>query len=327
MMTQRDERSSLARRLVADRCLYGVDVNQLAVEMAKLSIWLITLAKDTPFSFLDHALKCGDSLLGVHSLDQIQQLTLSAGTRNQEPQSMFVPSDLIRTALDEASATRQELKSFVTRDIYDAARKLKLHQHADRSVSNVRLMGDLVVGMALAGGKSRSAAHDAIFEQVRLWLATRDAQRREQLIVAVKRLIGIRLDHQRMERRPIHWPIEYPEVFDSKSRGFDAIVMNPPFLGSQRTRHALGDAYREYLFSTIGRGVRGIADLCAFFLLRAAQLVSQDSTFGSLATNTVAQGDTRRVGLDQLVQEGRIYRAVRTRLWPGLANTESANFG
>ncbi len=56
-----------ARRLVADRCLYGVDKNPMAVEMAKLSLWLVTLPKDRPFTFLDHALRCGDSLLGITS--------------------------------------------------------------------------------------------------------------------------------------------------------------------------------------------------------------------------------------------------------------------
>jgi hypothetical protein len=53
-----------ARRLVAQRCLYGVDKNPFATNLAKLSLWLVTLAKEHPFTFLDHALKCGDSLVG-----------------------------------------------------------------------------------------------------------------------------------------------------------------------------------------------------------------------------------------------------------------------
>ena len=61
----RDERRLLARRLVAERCLYGVDKNPMAVEIAKLSMWLVTMAKDRPFTFLDHAFKCGDSLVGA----------------------------------------------------------------------------------------------------------------------------------------------------------------------------------------------------------------------------------------------------------------------
>src|SRR5262249_51178743 len=54
-----------ARRLVAQRCLYGVDKNPMAVEMAKLSLWLVTLAKDHPFTFVDHAFRQGDSLVGL----------------------------------------------------------------------------------------------------------------------------------------------------------------------------------------------------------------------------------------------------------------------
>ncbi|WP_313770047.1 MULTISPECIES: N-6 DNA methylase [Nostocales] len=61
----KEEPLLIARRLVAQRCLYGVDKNPFAVNLAKLSLWLVTLAKDLPFTFLDHALKCGDSLVGL----------------------------------------------------------------------------------------------------------------------------------------------------------------------------------------------------------------------------------------------------------------------
>jgi hypothetical protein len=65
-----------APKAVADRCLYGVDRDP-AVEMAKLSLWLVTLSKDRPFSFLDHALKSGDSLLGITDPDQLRALHLT----------------------------------------------------------------------------------------------------------------------------------------------------------------------------------------------------------------------------------------------------------
>src|SRR4029079_11347234 len=70
-----DERLAYARRLVAQRCLYGVDKNPLAVEMAKLSLWLLTLGKDKPFTFLDHAIRCGDSLVGVNA-EQLKTFSL-----------------------------------------------------------------------------------------------------------------------------------------------------------------------------------------------------------------------------------------------------------
>ena len=74
-----EERLLTARRLIAERCLYGVDMNPLAVELAKLSIWLITLAKNRPFGFLDHNLRCGDSLLGITSLEQLNYLDINPG--------------------------------------------------------------------------------------------------------------------------------------------------------------------------------------------------------------------------------------------------------
>ena len=87
-----DERIAIARRVVADRCLYGVDINPMAVEMAKLSLWLITLQRDRPFTFLDHALKCGDSLLGVSSIKQIENFSLRPGER----QVTFATANLCR---------------------------------------------------------------------------------------------------------------------------------------------------------------------------------------------------------------------------------------
>ncbi len=69
--TQTNDRH-YALRIVAQRCLYGVDKNPLAVEMAKLSLWLLTLAKDKPFEFLDHAIRCGDSLVGIHNIEQLR---------------------------------------------------------------------------------------------------------------------------------------------------------------------------------------------------------------------------------------------------------------
>src|SRR6202044_1473851 len=78
-----EERVLIARRLVAERCLYGVDKNPMAVEMAKLSLWLITLAKDRPFSFVDHALRTGDSLLGITDLGQLRVAHLDRGWHRQ----------------------------------------------------------------------------------------------------------------------------------------------------------------------------------------------------------------------------------------------------
>ncbi|MBR7679061.1 hypothetical protein KDA82_40245, partial [Streptomyces daliensis] len=68
-----------ARRQIIEHCLYGVDINPMAVEMAKLSLWLVSMDPERPFTFLDDRLVCGDSLLGVHSMEQIQSVHMKPG--------------------------------------------------------------------------------------------------------------------------------------------------------------------------------------------------------------------------------------------------------
>ena len=118
--------------------------------------------------------------------------------------------------------------------------------------------------------------------------------------------------------RPFHWPLEFPEVMDNG--GFSAVVSNPPFMGGQTLTGRLGEDVREYLISYIGRGKRGSADLCSYFLLRDLS-VARKGRVGIIATNTIAQGDTREVGLDQAVDvlHWNIYRADKSRPWEGTA--------
>ncbi|MBA3547515.1 MAG: hypothetical protein H0T76_13610, partial [Nannocystis sp.] len=121
-------------------------------------------------------------------------------------------------------------------------------------------------------------------------------------------------------RQPLHWPLAFPEVLLREPPGFDAIIGNPPFQGGQKLGGALGLDYRDYLIEHVARGRRGSADLCAYFFLRAAALLRTPGQIGLLATSTIAQGDTREVGLDQLCAGGlEIVRASPSEPWPGVA--------
>lgn len=118
----------------------------------------------------------------------------------------------------------------------------------------------------------------------------------------------------------MHWPLEFPEVFAREDGGFDAIVGNPPFLGGQRITGAMGTAYRDWLLERIADGRRGSADLVAYFFLRAWNLLREAGNFGLLAVNTIAEGDTRQVGLEAMVKAGAVvYAAYPNEPWPGAA--------
>ena len=113
----------------------------------------------------------------------------------------------------------------------------------------------------------------------------------------------------------LHWPLAVPEVMERG--GFDAIVGNPPFLGGQKLTGAMGDNVREWFVNIIAGGQQGSADIVAYFFLLALSLLNRNGVAGLIATKTVAEGATRRVGLDRMTDSGfTITRSIRSRSWP-----------
>jgi hypothetical protein len=122
------------------------------------------------------------------------------------------------------------------------------------------------------------------------------------------------------ERHFFHWPLAFPEVF--AAGGFDVILGNPPFMGGLKISEDLGDKYRDWLDATVA-SFKGIADICAAFFRRAFSALAPHGSFGLIATNSIAQGDTRLAGLTPLIrQHGQIRFANRFVKWPGRANVE-----
>lgn len=324
---EQDELLVQARRDVADRCLFGVDRDPMAVEMAKLSLWLTTLSKERPFTFVDHAVQSGDSLLGITSIDQLYAFHLDPARGKEINENLLVDLNAaIKPMVDAALDARRQLEGLPATTVRDLERKAELNQQATDGLREASIVADLIVGAALA-----SEGRDPRFEQslqvvqesVAAALNARGNDRAD--LIATLRERGQALLNQGRPagapmRQPLHWPLAFPEVF--ASGGFSALVGNPPFLGGKRISRPNGVDVREYLVRWLAAGRKGNADLVAYFFLRAACLAQN---FGLLATNTLAQGDTREVGLDALMRDGfTIYRAVKSRPWPGSATLEVA---
>ena len=320
----RDDARLEARRIVAARCIYGVDRDDAAVELGKLSLWLVTLSKDKPFSFLDHALRHGDSLVGLTSEAQVTSFHLDPVTGHAINARMEGAIDEIaEPIMAKVKKLRWEIAKDPVQDaLMGAALTAKLTE-ADRLTERLRVAADAVAAAALStAGQAEEAFNDrltAISEDVLRLLHANDQSRMEQ---AFREQLEPWLKGPRPEPiRPFHWPLEFPEVMDNG--GFSAVVSNPPFMGGQTLTGRLGEDLREYLISYIGRGKRGSADLCSYFLLRDLS-VARKGRVGIIATNTIAQGDTREVGLDQAVDvlHWNIYRADKSRPWEGTAAVE-----
>jgi len=308
------ERVLIARRLIASRSLYGVDINPMAVELAKLSLWLVTMMKGRPFSFLDHALKCGDSLLGVSSLKQIENFSLRAG----EQQITFATANLFRY-VEEASQKRRELEDLPSNEYSQIETKSRLNNAAETATAKVKALADCLIAFEMRGldGETYEEERAEEAEKVQL-LMKRDADARVEISNPKSELLRVAREVL-PGRRPFHWPVEFPEVF--ALGGFDAFVGNPPFMGNFKISGVFGDDYRQYLAIVIVDGVKGKIDLCTYFFVRAASLVHGKGCFGLLATNSIGQGETREVGLDSFQRQGmNIFWAVPSYKWPGTAN-------
>jgi len=256
-----EEQKRFAKRFISRECIYGVDINPLAVEIAKISIWLETLDKNLPFTFIDHALKHGDSLVGVVSQDEVKKLI-------GEQSNLF---DLIDDdELKRAIKLRREVESLSDLEV---DKKKELFEKSEK---------------LLLGAKTKLAK------------------------------LSINKIDPDGDFEPFSYMLEFPEVMIDGG-GFDAIIGNPPFLGGKKISSFFGDEYAKYLRGYIGKGVIGSADFVAYFFLRAFALLKQNGTFGLLASNTIAEGDTRDVSLAQLVKHGEIYAAFSNEPWEGQA--------
>ncbi|CAB3872325.1 Eco57I restriction-modification methylase domain-containing protein [Achromobacter deleyi] len=312
-----EARTIVARRLIAERCLYGVDLNPLAVELAKLSIWLVTLAKGRPFGFLDHNLRCGDSLLGIHRLDQLTQLSMNPTSQGQ----LRLFGQNIEQAVREAIELRQRLREMPIRDIRDVEAMAHLDADARRRLAVPESIAEAFIGDVFSAGGSGAALENTLVSLTVQAGQAIDGDR--DVLVSMRRrsvaALSTDLPTDKPAHRPFHWPLEFPEAFAREARGFDAIVGNPPFSGGRWIGRRLGLTYQEYL-KLVRNGIVGSPDLCVYFYLRAFSLLGTGGCFGLLATKSITETGSRVVCLDQIIgMGGTVYRGCSRMAWPGNA--------
>ena len=198
------ETSSLLRRQVARHCIYGVDRNQVAVELARLAVWVHTFVPGLPLSFLDHNLVCGDSLTGVGTLDE----ALAAFEPDAEPDAPSLYRSQLEEMLTAAESALRRLArtSDATKREIDEARTA--HQDARRAVAGARALFDLITAHRAEACTLPELFDESVF--------IRQAAQPD-VTAAIKSLA------------PLHFPAAFPEVFLRDRSGFDCLLGNPPW--------------------------------------------------------------------------------------------------
>lgn len=233
---QLDDRH-IVRRIILKRVTYGVDKNPMAVELAKVALWLHTFTAGAPLSFLDHHLRCGDSLFGEW-LDGVSAELQQAG-------ALFLGSE--RAKLTLASKTMSEVAEISDTDIAEVHRSQELFEQAEATLRPLRLLLDFwhaLRWLSPPNGEGNSPAHPGlrpllhgVFGDLLQILAkgavnagdpkqAAEATDANELLAAARRLVE--------QERFLHWQLAFPTVWRSLDReglygGFDAVIGNPPW--------------------------------------------------------------------------------------------------
>lgn len=199
------EDTQLLRRLIARRCVYGVDLNPTAVQLAKLSVWIHTFVPGLPLSLLDHTLVHGNSLVGIGRLEELKE-------KLEEGNLPLFPIDAAHL-LGEAAEPLRRLARLADATPSDLTRARKAQEAALAAVAPAAALCDLITATRLTG--------DTVQVKLDRWDVVRD------------RLPGSK-EHREARGRlqglsAFHFPIAFPEVFLRERPGFDVIVGNPPW--------------------------------------------------------------------------------------------------
>lgn len=293
-----DDDHAELRRLAAESCIYGMDVSPLATELAKVSLWLSTVARERPLTFLDDRLVVGNSLFGPRAADlrDIPEEVLHESTSGRE-------ENIKRRAI---GAMRDE-KQASLRDTWigDSMRALAEARMSIASVPTRTVADALWKAKALAAAKSDSTSrHQAMLDVSRLWTLLQLPEARtvlsriprhdewRELIDALRS--GASLDQWRDLLDEAHrfghakhltlWEYEFPEAF--QGGGFDVVIGNPPYVRVQQLAHEEVDFYKKFYAAATLR-----FDLSLLFFERGASLLQQDGTLSFISSSQFMKSD------------------------------------
>ncbi|WP_272458177.1 Eco57I restriction-modification methylase domain-containing protein [Polyangium jinanense] len=238
-----EDPQSLARRRVAEVCLYGVDRNPIAVDLARVSLWLLTAPKTHPFLFLEASLRHGDSLVGL-GREEIENVSPAP----------------VRERLAEAATARRRFFETANPDLL---------AEADRALAPLRTVGHALLAAHFAS-KDKKAQKERLAALPDLAARYLTGEGLAELEAEAAALAATRF--------PFHWHIELPEVFGRG--GFDAFVGNPPWVSyAGRAAQPLADDLREFYRRT-NPAFAGYRNLQGLFVHQCARMLRPGGRLG-----------------------------------------------
>ncbi|MBE0613781.1 MAG: restriction endonuclease [Burkholderiales bacterium] len=319
-----------AIRDVIRECIYGVDLNPLAVELCKVALWLEAHNPGEPLNFLDHHIKCGNAIVGFSRREEVERgvpdeafVTMHGDDKEtaalvrkrnkaerKEHESGQIPlAPAIQKQLDDILHGWRELSILPERTPEDIAAKKRRYQDFTKSedawlLNQIAAIPIAQFYLAKTPANMSKLITDAEFR--RYWKGERSPQGQA---TAEAWALGERMHF-------FHWFLEFPEII--QRGGFDCILGNPPYKGGTHLSGTFGHEFCSYVKWQFAPA--GLSDLVVYFVRRIFDLLRPNGFMAFLTTNSIRDGDIREDGLEQLRRLGAtINFAVRGVKWPGRA--------
>lgn len=273
-----------ARREVVERCIYGVDLNPLAVELAKLSLWIYTTAKDRPLSFLDHHLRVGNSLIGawIKDLGQLPRKGKKGKATGADKHTIGLFEGKLREKLPVVLGEVMELLRKPSDRVEDIREKEEIYSRILELLRPFKEVADVWTSTWFG-----VEVDEGDYEKMLLKLADPPAVWEEEI-----RSQGWfrRACEEAAQRRFFHWELEFPEVFfdeygrQRENAGFDAVIGNPPYVRSVRLKEVDAESW-SFCRLRFQVAAKREFDVYLCFVEQGYQLLSKDGRFGMILPN------------------------------------------
>lgn len=317
-----------AVRDVIRHCIYGMDLNPLAVELCKVALWLEAHVPGQPLSFLDHRIHCGNAIVGVARADELKRGISDESFKTLPGDDKEVAAALRKQNKDERKG--QQALNFgphVTSDIQvlaqaysdfehvpeqgagDYYKRRAAYDHFQKTPEHwrLRILADLQTAQFFIPKTRENKPYLTTHDTFRTCLeGVSPIGQQPAMAMSVGR-----------RKRFAHWFIELWDVMNEG--GFDLIIGNPPYLGGTKLSGNYGHAFCEWVKWEYAPA--GLSDLVVYFLRRIYDLLRPGGFIALITTNSIKDGDVRADGLEQLMKQGgNLTFAVGGTKWPGVAN-------
>lgn len=321
-----------ALRDTIHECIYGVDLNPLAVELCKVALWLEAQTPGEPLSFLDHHIKCGNAIVGFLRREDLERGIPDEAFAAQPGDDKELMTTLRkRNKKERADYAKRAGQLNFSVELSDRFAAILARW---REISTMPERSALEVEAKKRRYEDFTRSHDAwLLQQIACipiaqFYLPRTPDNRDCFITDMEYrdfLVGYRQPMGKataaawvmaQHKRFFHWFLEFPDIIERG--GFDCILGNPPYLGGQDLSGTYGHSFCHYVKWEFAP--TGLSDLVVFFVRRIFSLLCPSGFTAFITTNSIKDGDIRKDGLEQVVATGgSINFAVRGIKWPGQA--------